>query len=190
MIDYDGTIIQYVDESKRAWHAGKSFWGGITDMNAHSIGIELVNPGHTNGYKPFPAAQMDALRQLAKEIMKRHNIPAHNVIGHSDVAPDRKSDPGELFPWELMAKHGIGVWPGDLSKEDMRMGDDYKADPQSLREAFSKVGYDAHLDLETLTTAFQRHFYPERFKTPQSVGQPTRTMAARLHWLVRNRPQR
>jgi N-acetylmuramoyl-L-alanine amidase len=188
MIDEDGTIVQYVDESKRAWHAGKSYWDGVSDLNGHSIGIELVNPGHKYGYRAFPLRQMDALRRLSKEIIARNDIPAHNVVAHSDIAPERKIDPGELFDWPLMAKHGIGVWPAAPSAEDLKKGDEYATDRTSLREAFTKVGYNPQADLDAVIRAFQRRFYPEAFRTPQSVGVPTREMGARLNWLVRNKP--
>ena len=109
MIDEDGSVIQLVDEAKRAWHAGKSFWRGITDMNSASIGIELVNPGHEFGYRPFPAAQITALKKLLHEIIARHGMNRKScLLGHSDIAPTRKQDPGELFPWEELAKDGLG----------------------------------------------------------------------------------
>jgi len=94
MIDEDGTVINLVPEEKRAWHAGRSYWRGITDVNSASIGIELVNPGHEFGYRPFPEPQMDALLPLLADMMDRHDIPRANVVGHSDVAPARKVDPG------------------------------------------------------------------------------------------------
>jgi N-acetylmuramoyl-L-alanine amidase len=107
MIDLDGTIYQLVEEEKRAWHAGVSFWDGETDVNSISIGIELVNKGHSNGYHPFPQEQMQSLIKLCKDIKTRYEIPAENIVGHSDVAPDRKQDPGHLFDWEMLAKNGI-----------------------------------------------------------------------------------
>jgi N-acetylmuramoyl-L-alanine amidase len=112
LIDEAGQVFHLVDESRRAWHAGKSFWCGTTDMNSASIGIELVNPGHEFGYKPFPAAQIAALKTLLGEIVARHGLdPAHFLLGHSDIAPDRKKDPGEFFPWQELAKAGFGIWP-------------------------------------------------------------------------------
>lgn len=188
MIDEEGTVFQYVDESKRAWHAGKSYWGGVTDLNGHSIGIELVNPGHQYGYRPFPLKQMDALRTLAQDIMARNAIPPRRVLGHSDIAPERKIDPGELFDWKLMAKHGIGIWPETPDAEDLRMGHEYAADRWSLRAAFTRVGYSPQADLDSVVRAFQRHFYPEAFRSPQTAGIPTPEMGARLHWLARNVP--
>jgi N-acetylmuramoyl-L-alanine amidase len=111
VVDEDGSIIQLVDEASRAWHAGVSSWRGHTNINQRSIGIEIVNPGHVFGYRTFPAAQMKSVVELCTQILARHAIPARNVVGHSDVAPARKQDPGELFDWALLAKHGIGLWP-------------------------------------------------------------------------------
>lgn len=105
VIDEDGTLYQLVDEEKRAWHAGVSKWDGETDINSASIGIELVNPGHEFGYRAFPAAQMEALAKLCKDIMTRHDI--QTVLGHSDIAPERKQDPGELFDWQWLADAGV-----------------------------------------------------------------------------------
>ena len=105
MIDEDGTIYQLVDENKRAWHAGLSAWEDITDVNSHSIGIELVNPGHEWGYRPFPEEQIAALAALCRGITERHTI--RWVLGHSDVAPDRKRDPGDLFDWDWLARAGV-----------------------------------------------------------------------------------
>jgi N-acetylmuramoyl-L-alanine amidase len=110
-IDRDGRVFRHVVEERRAWHAGVSWWAGSSDINSRSIGIELVNPGHEFGYEPFPKAQISALIDLADGILRRYPIPAHRVLGHSDVAPARKLDPGELFPWEQLAEFGIGAWP-------------------------------------------------------------------------------
>jgi N-acetylmuramoyl-L-alanine amidase len=110
-IDRDGCIYRHVGEERRARHAGVSWWAGERDVNGRSIGIELVNPGHEFGYVPFPEAQIDALMELAHAILARHPIPATRVLGHSDVAPARKTDPGELFPWRQLADAGIGVFP-------------------------------------------------------------------------------
>jgi N-acetylmuramoyl-L-alanine amidase len=109
LIDEDGTVIRLVPEEKRAWHAGRSYWRGITDVNSASIGIEIVNPGHEFGYRPFTDAQMESLIPLLSSIMARHNIEPANVVGHSDVAPARKQDPGELFEWELLARYGLAL---------------------------------------------------------------------------------
>ncbi|OKH88213.1 hypothetical protein LF95_16310 [Thalassospira sp. TSL5-1] len=113
MIEEDGCIYQLVAETKRAWHAGRGQWRGCSDVNSRSIGIEIVNPGHEFGYRPFAVQQIDALKALCKAILARHDIPAHHIIAHSDMAPDRKEDPGELFPWQQLAAEGIGLWPDE-----------------------------------------------------------------------------
>jgi len=113
MIDENGDTYHLVPEEMRAWHAGNAYWRGMRDINSTSIGIELVNPGHDHGYRVFPATQMDAFIKLSHEIMKRHGISAASVLGHSDIAPGRKIDPGELFPWQDLAAQGIGLWPKD-----------------------------------------------------------------------------
>jgi N-acetylmuramoyl-L-alanine amidase len=107
LIDEDGTVTRLVAEDKRAWHAGRSYWRGITDINSASVGIELVNPGHEFGYRPFADAQMEALVPLLADIKRRHAIAAANVVGHSDIAPARKTDPGELFDWDLLARYEL-----------------------------------------------------------------------------------
>ena len=109
MIEEDGRIHRLVREDRRAWHAGKSYWRGITDVNSASIGIEIVNPGHEFGYRPFPDAQMEALLPLLGGIVGRWDVPRANVVGHSDVAPARKEDPGELFDWDLLAAHRLAL---------------------------------------------------------------------------------
>lgn len=186
MVFEDGSITQYVEEDSRAWHAGKSYWQGEEDINAHSIGIEIVNPGHEHGYRPFPVAQMKAVVDLCKDIVARHNIAPENVLAHSDVAPVRKQDPGELFAWELLAMHNIGTWPKPLA-EDFRNAAALAADPVALKDALVSYGYDARLDVTTLVTAFQRHFEPEAFRIQGAAGVPTENTAARLSALLRQR---
>jgi N-acetylmuramoyl-L-alanine amidase len=153
MVDEDGTVTQLVDEADRAWHAGVSFWRGHTDINARSVGVELVNPGHEFGYRPFPEAQTRALVDLARDIVRRHAIPARNVVGHSDVAPRRKMDPGELFDWRGLAAAGVGLWPGESAECLM--------DPGVVRDMLADHGYETENLFETLK-AFQRHFRPAR----------------------------
>ncbi len=161
-IDEDGSVLRLVGEAARAWHAGVSSWRKCSDINSVSIGIELVNPGHEFGYRPFPAPQMAALEELAREILARHPIPARHVLGHSDIAPLRKQDPGELFDWAYLARAGIGLWP-DFSTSS--------APPETaraLQAALSQIGYrcpeSGVLDPETsaVIAAFQRHFRPSR----------------------------
>jgi N-acetylmuramoyl-L-alanine amidase len=155
MIDEDGTVIRLVDEAKRAWHAGQSYWRGETDVNSASIGIELVNPGHEFGYRPFPEAQMEALIPLLADIVKRHDIPRANVVGHSDVAPARKQDPGELFPWDLLARYRI-----TLPKPQLTMRLIYD-NPSAFYLALERFGYDI-TDPEAAVRAFQRRWRPAR----------------------------
>ncbi len=118
LIDEDGTVHRLVADAYRAWHAGTAFWRGITDVNSASIGIELVNPGHEYGYQPFPDSQVDALIDVASQLIEQYDIPAWGIVGHSDVAPGRKSDPGELFPWHRLAAAGIGGWPTSTEAGD------------------------------------------------------------------------
>lgn len=152
MIDEDGTVFRLVAEDRRAWHAGVSYWAGETNINGRSIGIELVNPGHEFGYRPFATAQIESLIELCGGILSRHPIPPHRVVGHSDVAPSRKTDPGELFPWAHLAQHGIGLWPEPATPS---------ADFAAMLSAFG-YGVPPHVDvpLESVIRAFQRHFRP------------------------------
>lgn len=151
LIDEDGTTLALVPEELRAWHAGKAHWRGRTDINARSIGIELVNPGHEFGYRPFPPAQMAALADLCLGILSRHAIPPGNVVGHADIAPARKQDPGELFDWSWLASLGIGLWPEIGHRTP---------DALSAQAMLGRYGYDPGLDTKTVLTAFQRHFRP------------------------------
>jgi len=152
LIDEGGRITRLVAEERRAWHAGVSFWAGATDVNSRSIGIELVNPGHEFGYRPFPAAQMQALVALAHGIMRRHPIAPRRVLGHSDVAPTRKLDPGELFDWPFLATQGIGVWPATA----LVLTPPPASEGPALLAAY---GYDI-ADPDAAARAFQRHFRP------------------------------
>jgi len=155
MIDEDGTVTQLVDEEKRAWHAGRSSWRGITDVNSASVGIELVNPGHEFGYRPFPEEQIDALLPLLADIVRRHNVPRANVVGHSDVAPARKTDPGELFPWERLARLRLAL---PVPKLSMRLIYDNRG---AFFLALERFGYDI-TDERAALRAFQRRFRPQR----------------------------
>jgi N-acetylmuramoyl-L-alanine amidase len=148
-IDEDGAITRLVPEDMRAWHAGISYWRGETDINARSIGIELVNPGHEFGYQPFPEVQITALTLLASAILRRHPIPPRNVVGHSDIAPSRKRDPGELFDWQRLARVGIGLWPEPVG-----------AAPGGTPKMLAEYGYRAEED--GAVAAFQRRFRPSR----------------------------
>lgn len=150
VIDELGQVFQLVEESQRAWHAGKSCWRGQTNINQRSIGIEIVNPGHEFGYRPFPDIQMQSVIALCQAILTRHKIPAQNVVGHSDVAPIRKQDPGELFDWEWLAREGIGLWASGFGENI--------SEARSLKpEALGNYGYDT-TDMTAVIIAFQRHF--------------------------------
>lgn len=151
LIDEDGTVFNMVPENRRAWHAGAARWRSHTDINAKSIGIELVNPGHEFGYRTFPAAQMDSLAQICLDILARTSISAANIVGHSDIAPDRKKDPGELFDWSWLASLGIGLWPESGSRA---------LDVKNATAMLGRYGYNVSLPLNVLITAFQRHFRP------------------------------
>jgi N-acetylmuramoyl-L-alanine amidase len=148
LIDEDGTIYALVPEARRAWHAGVSHWAGASDINARSIGIELVNPGHEFGYRAFSEMQISALIPLCHSILMRHPIPSARVLGHSDVAPARKDDPGELFPWKRLADAGIGLWP--------------QAQGAAKAEDLARYGYDPDAPQDKVITAFQRHFRPKK----------------------------
>ena len=119
MVLEDGHIIQCVPEARRAWHAGQSFWAGETDLNSRSIGIEIANSGHDYGYPDFPRRQIAAVIALCRSILTRHRIPADRVLAHSDIAPTRKQDPGEKFPWRILHDSGIGLWvkPAPFGKD-------------------------------------------------------------------------
>ena len=162
----DGRIAHLVDEDRRAWHAGQSLWAGESDINSRSIGIEIANPGREFGYVPFPDVQVAAVIELCRDILSRHAIPPERVLAHSDVAPLRKEDPGELLPWDRLHEAGIGHWvppepigPGPV----LRPGDRGDA-VTNLRAKFRAYGYglepgpDFDADTAAVVRAFQRHF--------------------------------
>jgi N-acetylmuramoyl-L-alanine amidase len=186
LVEEDGTIWRLVPEARRAWHAGVSCWRGMRELNARSIGIELVNPGHEWGYRPFPALQLAAACDLCLAILSRHPIPARNVVAHSDIAPERKQDPGELFDWEGFAANGVGLWPKNVPGHDTS---GIVSDPEALasvRRNLAAIGYciapEGGLDLSLSQTllAFQRHWRPEAV-----TGQPDAGTRARLAALAR-----
>jgi len=157
-VDRSGCIYRHVPEDRRAWHAGVSYWAGEKNINGRSIGIEIVNPGHEFGYEPFSEPQIAAVIALSRGILARHRIPPHRVLGHSDVAPARKTDPGELFPWPRLAREGVGLWPlsdGDPGQSNL-----------DFEQALACFGYgllpEVDVPLDVVITAFQRHFRPAR----------------------------
>jgi N-acetylmuramoyl-L-alanine amidase len=167
----DGRILQLVEESRRAWHAGTAIWAGESDINSCSIGIEIANPGHEYGYPDFPMRQIAAVTALCRSIFTRHTIPAVRVLAHSDVAPSRKQDPGEKFPWRVLHDSGIGHWvkPAPLIEEGslLALGDRGET-VAALQTSLAEYGYGVNVsgtfDSATgdVVTAFQRHFRPQR----------------------------
>jgi N-acetylmuramoyl-L-alanine amidase len=155
VISEEGEVTRLVDESKRAWHAGRSFWRGKSNVNGASIGIELHNPGHTCGYRPFPDAQIEALVPLLHRIVQAYDIPRANVVGHSDVAPQRKLDPGELFPWERLAEYRLA-----LPQPKIELGDPFDNDG-AFYLALERFGYDI-ADGKKAVEAFQRRWRPHK----------------------------
>lgn len=153
-----GEVLELVAPTHRAWHAGLSCWEGRGNINDNSIGIELVNPGHEWGYRSFPEAQMEALVDLLEGLIKTHDIPSWRVLAHSDVAPRRKEDPGELFDWAMLAENGIGLWPTSIATEA-------EYGPETSASQLSEIGYCLAEDFASpaeVLRAFQRHFRPGR----------------------------
>lgn len=170
LVHEDGRIVQMVRESDRAWHAGKSFWRGVTDVNSHSVGVEIVNPGYEFGYRGFPASQIVSVIELCRGIIARHGIRPQDVLAHSDIAPGRKVDPGEKFPWRKLAEAGIGHFVAPVragGNPVLALGDSGPA-VEELQSMLSLYGYGIDItgvfDQPTavLVSAFQRHFRPRR----------------------------
>lgn len=187
----DGGILQLVPEDRRAWHAGRSEWEGVTDTNSRSIGIEIVNAGHSLGLPPYPPAQVAAVTALAADILARHPIRADRVLGHSDVAPARKDDPGERFPWEVLHAAGVGHLVPEAPATGGRflMPGDAGAPVEALQALLAVYGYaiapSGTYDpaTERVVTAFQRHFRRSRV---DGVADASTIMT--LHRLVTSRP--
>jgi N-acetylmuramoyl-L-alanine amidase len=177
LVDEDGTVVALVDEVRRAWHAGVSAWQDRTGLNDCSIGIELVNPGHEWGYRAFPEAQYAACIELCRGLVARWPIAPRRVLGHSDIAPERKQDPGELFDWPRLAAAGIGLWPEPGAGRPRSVA--------QLQDELVRFGYPTprhgRLDAATrcVLAAFQRHFRPEWVD-----GAPDRGTLARLDGLL------
>ena len=175
LLDENGTVYRLVAESCRAWHAGVSCWAGDRNINDRSIGIELVNPGHEHGYRPFPEPQMRALESLLRSILDRHGISPTRVLGHSDVAPERKTDPGELFDWVRLARRELAVWPSESPPPPPEA---------SVRRLLQEIGYDGEARLEAVIAAFQRHFVRDSPPTGDIDTQTLKQIAA-VHHLYR-----
>ena len=187
LVETDGTVWRMVPEDRRAWHAGVSYWRGRTGLNDRSIGIEIANPGHSHGYPAFPVLQLAVVCDLCLEILSRHAIAARDVVAHSDIAPDRKDDPGEKFDWAGFAEAGIGLWPRgapDLGASGVVRD---AATLREVRAALGFIGYrvaaEGGLDpaLSTVLRAFQRHWRPEAVTGQADIGTLARLSAvARL----------
>jgi len=173
LVEEDGRIFSLVPEERRAWHAGRGVWQGETDVNAASIGIEIVNPGHEFGYRIFPEVQVEAVIALTSDIRSRWSIPDARIIAHSDLAPERKEDPGELFPWKTLAGAGHGLWFEPAAERIAALGGFLQVGDEGigvvvLRAGLHRLGYGLQpggaYDVETETTvrAFQRHWRPSR----------------------------
>ena len=169
LVEEDGRVFRLVAEERRAWHAGASYWRGRRNLNGESIGIEIVNPGHEWGYRPFPEAQIAAVIALVADIRTRWNIEDRDIVGHSDVAPDRKEDPGELFPWKRLAEAGHGLWAEWPPAPGAPIGEGEEgAAVFALQAGLTRLGFDlppsGRFDAATTVAmrAFQRHWRPER----------------------------
>jgi len=192
VVEEDGTVFRLVPEGRRAWHAGISWWRGHEALNDRSVGIEIVNPGHEWGFRDYPVLQLAVVCDLCLEILSRHAIPARNIVGHSDVAPDRKQDPGEKFDWEGLSRNGVGLWPHDMPRLDaggMGFGGATHGEVRDaaslrpVRAALAAIGYktapEGPLDpgLSTVLRAFQRHWRPEAITGQADAGTLARLLA-------------
>ena len=169
LVSDDGAITALVPEARRAWHAGVACWQAIRDVNSASVGIEIVNPGHDGGLPGFPSRQMDALAELSRDVIERHGIRPRHVLGHSDVAPLRKQDPGELLDWRWLARQGVGLWPPPQPPATTSLGEgDEGGAVEHLQRRLGDFGYAITVDgcfgavTTAVVTAFQRHYRPAR----------------------------
>jgi N-acetylmuramoyl-L-alanine amidase len=187
LIEEDGRVFAMVPEERRAWHAGVSFWKGERNLNGVSIGVEIVNPGHEWGYRSFPDAQIAAVIELLNGIRERWDVADGRIVGHSDVAPDRKIDPGELFPWKRLAEAGFGLWaePPAAPGAALAPGEE-STGVFALQAGLTRLGYDSAPSgrydeaTQTIVSAFQRHWRPERID-----GEADGETRARLMALLR-----
>lgn len=187
LVHEDGRVVQMVREADRAWHAGVSVWRGVTDINSRSVGIEIVNPGHRLGYVDFPPAQVEAVCRLCRDIVARHAVPPHNVLAHSDVAPGRKADPGERFPWGVLHAAGIGhLVPAAPIGGGRFMAEGESGQPvEALQAMLALYGYGIEISgcfdarTKAVVEAFQRHFRPELVD-----GVADRSTVETLHRLI------
>jgi N-acetylmuramoyl-L-alanine amidase len=185
VVDEDGSVIRLVPEERRAWHAGVSWWRGHTDLNGRSIGIEIVNPGHEWGYRDFPVLQLAVVCDLCLAILSRHAIPARNIVAHSDVAPDRKEDPGEKFDWHGLAQNGVGLWPWDVPDLGTMGAVRDAGALRDVRTALAEIGYRVTPEgasdpsLSAVLRAFQRHWRPEAITGQADAGTRARLLGMR-----------
>jgi N-acetylmuramoyl-L-alanine amidase len=169
-VHQDGRVVALVPEDRRAWHAGESRWGTSHDINSRAIGIEIANGGHSGGLPAYPDAQIEGVIALCRDILSRHEIPPHRVLAHSDVAPGRKLDPGERFPWDRLAAAGVGhyVEPATIADGRFFQKGDEGAPIEALQAMLALYGYGIEIGgtfdqrTEDMVAAFQRHFRPER----------------------------
>lgn len=178
LVHEDGAIVQMVREADRAWHAGRSSWGGVSDVNSLSVGIEIVNPGHDFGYRDFPDVQIEAVAALCRDVCARHAIPPERVLAHSDVAPGRKIDPGEKFPWARLARQGVGrfVAPSASGPDAAICPGQTGSDVEALQAMLELYGYGIEITgvyddaTRVVVAAFQRHFRPARIDGTADSG--------------------
>lgn len=189
LVDEAGGIVQMVDEACRAWHAGVSSWHGDEDINSASVGIEIQNIGHAQGYPDFPIAQMDAVAALCKDLVQRYQIKPRNVLAHSDVAPGRKVDPGEKFDWAYLHERGIGHWilPEPIKGGTFLQVGDSGDSVMALQSMLMLYGYGIEVSgnfdsrTKTVVEAFQRHFRPQLVE-----GVADQSTVTTLHRLLRH----
>ncbi len=194
----DGTIYRLVDDKYKAWHAGASFWRGVDGLNDTSIGIEIENRGHQYGYEKFPEAQIDAVIKLCKGIMTNHEIDQRNIVGHSDIAPERKEDPGELFPWDRLSKEGIGLYHtinydnGFHYREPVIGDNEESKDIGEMQRRLAVIGYKLQrttiFDEQTkkVVAAFYRRFMPKRINLSENDRYPDNIKWDQLSEVVLN----
>ncbi|HVC52440.1 MAG TPA: N-acetylmuramoyl-L-alanine amidase [Stellaceae bacterium] len=198
VIEEDGTLWRLVPDERRAWHAGVSYWEGGRGLNDVSLGLEIVNPGHEWGYRRFPEAQLGVVEALCRDLTARHRIPAHRVVGHSDIAPDRKADPGELFDWPRLARAGIGIWPAPADDLAQRRGQPVGVVARARAlSSLARIGYEVVPGNEQpALAAFQRRFRPERWdgrldaETAARLGEISAAYDTVRHDLARARRER
>ena len=189
-VEEDGRVLQLVPEARRAWHAGQGSWHGRGDINSRSIGVEIVNPGHAHGYRPFPSRQIAAVVELCRDCVSRLSIRPELVLAHSDIAPSRKEDPGELFPWDQLFRAGVGLWvpAAQIGNDRGLTAGDEGPDIAAFQVALRRFGYDVPTDgkfdetTRLATVAFQRHHRCERVDGIADAS-TRRTLGALLHQL-------